>query len=149
MIQRLEIIGTMGKDPDLRYTPEGKATTTITVATNRNTANGQRETTWFHVICWEKTAEYLSKYAQKGAKIYASGRLVVDPQTGGPRIFKKQDGSVSTSFEMVAETVKLISGYKSIDGQQNQQGQQKPQQQYQQRTAAPQKQAESYDDIPW
>lgn len=152
MYQEISILGTMGKDPDVRYTPEGKATASISVATNRNTAKGDRETTWFRVTCWEKTAEYMGKYAQKGTKIFVRGRLVVDPATGGPRIFTKQDGTASATFEVVAETVKLISGYKDVDGQGQSQMQaqtvrQAPVQVQPKRIQA--QQPDFVDDIPW
>lgn len=158
MYQKIEIIGNLGKEPELRYTADGKATVSLSVATNRNTAQGQEETTWFRVIAWDKAAEYLSKYAQIGAKVFASGRLVIDPATHGPRVFVRQDGTATSSFEIVADTVKLISGYKNFNGQQSQQPRPQSQQTYnkqqtqapvQQRTAQPQQQQAFNEDIPW
>ena len=145
MYQELTIVGILGKDPEMRYTAEGKATAGLNVATSRNTAKGDKETTWFRVTCWEKTAEYMNSYAQKGTKILVRGRLVVDPQTGGPRVFTKNDGTPSSTFEVVADTVKLIAGYKTPDANHYQnQAQAKPVVP-QQRQAAPQ----DDDGIPW
>ena len=146
MYQELTILGTMSKEPEVRYTPEGKASATFNVATNRNTAKGDKETTWFRVTCWERTAEYMGKYSQKGTKILVRGRLVVDPQTGGPRLFTRQDGTVSTSFEVVADTVKLISGYKQPEGGQFAQPQRQTAPAVQKNQP---KQQDFEDNIPW
>ena len=129
MYQELTIVGTMGRDPEIRYSPDGRATATISVATNRSTSNGMRETTWFRVVCWEKTAEYMSKYAQKGTRVLARGRLLVDQTTGGPRVFVRNDGKPGAVFEVAADTVKLISGYKTPEGAQQPQTHTTPQQQ--------------------
>ena len=153
MFQELIIVGYLGKDPELRYTADGKATTTLNVTSSRNTAKGEKESTWFSVICWEKTAEYMCNYAQKGTKLVVRGRLVVDPVTGGPRIFTRQDGTAGAKFEVVADTVKLIHGYKQVDDQNRQQTvQHQYQQTQQQRPAQPQQTQykDSYqEDIPW
>lgn len=144
MFQELLIVGTLGRDPEMRYTPEGKATATISVATNRKTAKGDEETTWFRVTCWDKTAEYVNKFMQKGSKIVVRGRLVVDPVSHGPRIYTRQDGTPAANFEVVAETVKGISGFKNVGEQaENQQRQNVPAQRQQP------KQTDFVDDIPW
>ena len=151
MLQELIIVRIMGKDPELRYTADGKANTTLSVASSRNTAKGEKETTWFSVICWEKTAEYMCNYAQKGTKLLVRGRLVVDPATGGPRLFTRQDGTSGAKYEVVADTVKLIHGYKQMEGQ-TAQYQQRPAQQYQQqnRQQMAQNQVQDFqEDIPW
>jgi single-strand DNA-binding protein len=152
MYQELTILGIMGKDPDVRYTTDGKQSATLSVATSRNTAKGEKETTWFRVTCWEKTAEYMGNYAQKGTKVLVRGRLVVDPQTGGPRVFTRQDGTASAAFEMVADTVKLISGYKDYNQTAQAQRQAAPVQrapQAQQAQSAKQDSFADVDDIPW
>lgn len=113
MYQKLVIVGNLGRDPEMRYTPSGQAVTNISVATNRQyTANsGERvkETTWFRVSVWGKQAETVNQYLKKGSKVLVEGRLTQDPATGGPRIWTGQDGSPRASFEMTAQTVRFLS----------------------------------------
>jgi len=125
MYQKLIVIGNLGKDPEMRYTPTGQAVTNFNLATSRtwNDASGQRvqETTWFRVSAWGKTAESCNQYLRKGRKALVEGRLNIDPATGGPRIYTRQDGTAGASFEMTAEVVRFLSsreddGYQQGDG---------------------------------
>ena len=113
MYQKLTLIGNLGRDPEMRYTPSGQAVTNLNLATNRTwtDASGQRikETTWFRVSAWGKTAENCNQYLRKGSKVLIEGRLNVDPATGGPRIYTRQDGTAGASFEVTAETVRFLS----------------------------------------
>jgi single-strand DNA-binding protein len=113
MYQKLVLIGNLGKDPEMRYTPTGQAVTNFNLATNRawNDANGQRvkETTWFRVSAWGKTAENCNQFLRKGSKVLVEGRLNIDPATGGPRVYTRQDGSAGSSFEVTAEAVRFLS----------------------------------------
>jgi single-strand DNA-binding protein len=113
MFQTIIIAGNLGKDPEMRYTPSGQAVTSFNVATNRNytDSNGQqvKETIWFRVSVWGKQAESTHNYLKKGSKVIVEGRLVADPATGGPRIYKRTDGSSGASFEISASNVRFIS----------------------------------------
>ncbi len=113
MYQKLVIVGNLGRDPEMRYTPSGQAVTNLSVATNRQytTNSGERvkETTWFRVSVWGKQAENANTYLRKGSKVLVEGRLTQDPATGGPRIWTGQDGSPRASFEMTAQTVQFLS----------------------------------------
>jgi single-strand DNA-binding protein len=113
MFQTIIIVGNLGKDPEMRYTPSGQAVTSFNVATNRNytDSNGQqvKETIWFRVSVWGKQAESTHNYLKKGSKVIVEGRLVADPATGGPRIFKRSDGSSGASFEISANNVRFLS----------------------------------------
>ncbi|GAP21698.1 single-stranded DNA-binding protein [Leptolinea tardivitalis] len=113
MFQTIIIAGNLGRDPEMRYTPSGQAVTSFNVATNRNytDSNGQqvKETTWFRVSVWGKQAESTHNYLKKGSKVIVEGRLVSDPATGGPRIFKRSDGSSGASFEISATNVRFLS----------------------------------------
>ncbi|HQX14919.1 MAG TPA: single-stranded DNA-binding protein, partial [Anaerolineales bacterium] len=105
--------GNVGKDPEMRYTPSGQAVTSFSVATNRQytTGNGEqvKETIWFRISTWGKTAETCNQYVKKGMKVLVEGRLTPDKTTGGPRIWTKQDGSAGASFEVTANTVRFLS----------------------------------------
>ncbi len=78
-LNKIMIIGNVGTDPEMRYTPNGKPTTTFRLATSRSytTSAGERreETEWFSVITWDKLAEQVSQYLTKGRRAYVEGRL--------------------------------------------------------------------------
>lgn len=113
MYHTIIIAGNVGKDPEMRYTPSGQAVTSFSVATNRQytTGNGEqvKETIWFRISTWGKTAEVCNQYVKKGSKVLVEGRLNPDKNTGGPRIWTKQDGSAGASFEVTASTVRFLS----------------------------------------
>ncbi len=113
MYQNVIIVGRLGRDPEMRYTPSGDPVTTFSVATDRawNDKSGQlqRETTWFRVSIFGKSAESANQYLSKGKMVLVEGRLVVDPKTGGPRLYQRQDGTVGASFELIANTVRFLS----------------------------------------
>jgi single-strand DNA-binding protein len=97
----------------MRYTPNGQAVTSFSVATSRNYTNsaGQqvKETIWFRVSAWGKQAETCNTYLHKGSKVLVEGRLTADPASGGPRVFTRQDGSSGASFEISASNVRFLS----------------------------------------
>jgi single-strand DNA-binding protein len=113
MYQNLIIVGNLGRDPEMRYTPSGQAVTNFNVATNRKytTSDGNKveETTWFRISTWGKTAEVCNQYLKKGSKVLVEGRLNPDPETGGPKIWTRQDGTSAASFELTASQVRFLS----------------------------------------
>ena len=113
MYQHITIVGRLGRDPEMRYTPSGQAVTSFNVATDRQytDANGQKvkETTWFRVSVWGKQAETTNQYLKKGLMVLVDGRLTPDPKTGGPRVWKRQDGTEGASFEISANSVRFLS----------------------------------------
>jgi len=117
MYQKVIIIGNLGADPELRYLPNGTAVTNFSVATSRRwtDANGQQcdETTWFKVSVWGKYAEKYNQSLHKGAKVMVEGRLVPDGQTGSPRTFTRRDGTAGASFDLSADTIRMLSGKES------------------------------------
>jgi single-strand DNA-binding protein len=113
-MNKLIITGNLGRDPEMRYTPQGQAVTNFPLAVNRKYTNGAgeavQETIWFRVQAWGKLAEVCNQYLKKGAKALVEGRLAVDPKTGGPRIWTAKDGTAHTDFEVVAERVEFLGG---------------------------------------
>ncbi len=97
----------------MKYTPSGQPVTNFSVASNRsyNDASGQpvKETIWFRITAWGKLAETCSQHLQSGSKVLVEGRLTPDPDTGGPRIWNRQDGSAGASYEITASTVRFLS----------------------------------------
>ena len=97
----------------MRYTASGSAVTSINVASNRTytDSSGQRvkETTWFRVSVWGKQAESVNNYLQKGSMVLVEGELRPDRETGGPRTYTRNDGSVGASYEVHARTVRFLT----------------------------------------
>jgi len=113
MYQTIILIGNLGKEPEMRFTPSGQPVTTLSVATNRRFSNnsGQpvKETTWFRVTVWGKQAETCNQFLRKGSKVLIEGRLTPDPETGGPRVWES-NGKHGASYEVTASTVRFLSG---------------------------------------
>jgi single-strand DNA-binding protein len=120
MYQTIIIVGNVGRDPEMRYTPSGQAVTSFSVATNRQYTNNNgetvKETIWFRVSAWGKQAETCNQYVKKGSKVLVEGRLTADPATGGPRVWTGQDGSPRASFEVSAGTVRFLSSRGETEG---------------------------------
>lgn len=121
MYHQLTIVGYLGSDPEMRYTPSGQAVTSFSVATSRKYTNnsGQQvdETTWFRVSVWGAQAEACNQYLTKGRPVLVTGNLRPDPQTGNPRTFSRNDGSIGASYEVNANTVRFLpSGSKDSSG---------------------------------
>jgi single-strand DNA-binding protein len=113
MYQKVILVGNLGKDPEMRYTPSGQAVTNLSVATNRrytdSSGEQREETVWFRVSVWGRQAETVHQYLRKGRQVLVEGRLVPD-ESGNPRIWNRQDGSPAASFEVSAVTVRFLGG---------------------------------------
>lgn len=113
MYHQLIIVGNVGKDAEMRYTPSGQAVTSFSVASNRSYTSGNgeqvKETVWFRVTAWGKLAEVCNQYVKKGMSVLIEGRLTPDKLTGGPRVWKKSDGEPAANFEVNADTVRFLS----------------------------------------
>jgi single-strand DNA-binding protein len=104
-LNKVLIIGRLGRDPEMRYTPSGRPVTTFSVATSRswNTSEGERrtETEWFNVVAWGSLAEICKQYLTKGQQVYVEGRL----QT---RHWEDAEGGKHTSTEIVANEMIIL-----------------------------------------
>jgi single-strand DNA-binding protein len=111
MFHKVTLVGNLGRDPEMRYTPSGQAVTNLSVATSRRYTDSsgemRDETVWFRVSVWGKQAEACHQYLKKGRQVFVEGRLVAD-ENGNPRIWNRQDGSPGTSFELNAQTVQFL-----------------------------------------
>jgi single-strand DNA-binding protein len=118
--QEITIVGFLGRDPEMRYTPGGSAVTSFPLAANRRHRDAQgelvKETTWFQVTAWERQAENAAQYLQKGSQVLVRGRLNPDSQTGGPRLYERRDGSAGASYEVTAREIIYLSGRESSNG---------------------------------
>jgi single-strand DNA-binding protein len=99
MLNKVMLIGNLGRDPEMRYTPNGTAVTQFSVAVNRNSRDEagewKKETEWFRIVLFRETAERAAEWLRKGTKVYVEGRL----QT---RQYEK-DGQKHYMTEVVAE----------------------------------------------
>lgn len=113
MFQKLTLVGNVGRDPEMRFTPSGSAVTSFSMATNSQyTSQGGetvKETTWFRVTTWGKQAEVCNQYVKKGMTVLVEGKLTPDKTTGGPRIWTNKAGAAQSSFEVNASTVRFLS----------------------------------------
>ena len=104
-LNKVLIIGRLGRDPEMRYTPSGRPVTTFSVATSRtwNTSEGGRrtETEWFNVVAWSNLAEICKQHLSKGRLVYIEGRL----QT---RHWEDPDGNKHSSTEIVANEMIML-----------------------------------------
>lgn len=96
----------------MRYTESGQSVTNFSVATSNKWKAGdgqqQEETVWFRVSVWGKLAEVCDKHLAKGRQVLCEGRLTVDRETGGPRIWTDNNGNPRASYELTAFTVKFL-----------------------------------------
>ena len=104
-LNKITIIGNLGKDPEMRYTPSGNPVTSFSVATSRryNSASGEpkEETEWFNVVVWQKQAETCNQYLSKGQQVYVEGRLHT-------RSWEGKDGQMHFMVEITANRVLFL-----------------------------------------
>ncbi len=113
-LNRVQLIGNLTRDPELRYTPNGNAVVTFGLATNRGwtTDSGEkREEVDFHrIVAWNKLAELCSQFLNKGRKVYVEGRLSTRNWTG-------QDGTQKSTTEVVIDDMILLDNKQGQGGQ--------------------------------
>ena len=102
-INRVTLLGRVGTDPEMQYTPNGTAVTKLRLATDRNRSNGDTETDWHSVVCWDRLAEAVNNYVGKGQRIYVDGRLVQNTWNG-------DDGQRRHRTEVHASEVVFLDG---------------------------------------
>ena len=104
-MNKIIVIGNLGRDPEMRYTPNGQAVTSFSVATNYRytTADGEQrdETEWFNVAVFGRQAETCNQFLAKGRKVYVDGRL-------RSRTFEGRDGQTRVSLEITAQDVRFL-----------------------------------------
>ena len=106
-VNKVILVGNLGADPDMRYTPSGQGVCELRVATSEswNDKNGQRQerTEWHRIVVWGKRAEVCSKYLSKGRQVYVEGRI----QT---RTYDDKDGNKRYITEIIAADVQFLGG---------------------------------------
>lgn len=104
-LNKVMLIGHLGRDPEMRYTPSGRPVTSFSLATNRswNTSDGERhtDTDWFNIVAWGNLAEICNQHLSKGQQVYVEGRL----QT---RRWDDKEGKKHTTTEVVASEMLIL-----------------------------------------
>jgi single-strand DNA-binding protein len=107
MYQKTIVVGHLGRDPEMRYTPSGVPVTSFSVATTRKwtNANGepQEKTTWFRVTAWRKLAETCAQYLHKGSSVLVEGDIDASAWTD-------REGNARASLELTASNVRFVGG---------------------------------------
>lgn len=111
MLNTVILIGRLTKDPELRYTQSGKAVATVRLAVDRGTTNpqGEKETDFIDVVVWERQAETVANYLQKGRLVAVQGRLQI-------RQYETQEGQRREKAEVVANTVRFLDSGRDHGG---------------------------------
>ncbi len=107
-INRVELLGRLGADPEMRYTQAGMAVTHLRLATERIRRNGESATDWHSVVCWDKLAEAVNQYVSKGQRLYVSGRLAQNSWEG-------DDGQRRYRAEIHAQEVVFLDSPRTGD----------------------------------
>jgi single-strand DNA-binding protein len=105
-LNKIMLIGNLGRDPEMRFTPSGKPVTdfSLAVSRSRRTPEGEftDETEWFRIVCWDRLAEIADQYLTKGTKVYVDGRVTIRRYTGN-------DGTERTSVDVIANEMIILT----------------------------------------
>ncbi|MFM2119176.1 MAG: hypothetical protein RL722_644 [Pseudomonadota bacterium] len=107
-VNKVILIGNLGRDPEVRYTPNGAAICNVSIATTRNwkskdSGERQEETEWHRVVFYDRLAEIAGEYLKKGRPVYVEGRLKT-------RKWQGQDGKDNYTTEVIADQMQLLGG---------------------------------------
>ena len=118
MVNKVILVGNLGRDPELRSTPSGQPVATFSLATSRKwrdkEGNRQEQTEWHQIVCWGRQAEVAGEYLTKGKQIYVEGRLQTrswDDRNTGEKKYKTE--VVCDNFQMLGSRGDSGGGYKS------------------------------------
>ena len=113
-MNKIIVIGNVGRDPEMRYTPNGQGVTSFSVASNRRyrTADGEQreETMWFNVNAWGRMAEICNQYLTKGRQVYVEGRLTT-------RIFQGNDGQSRIANDISLTEMQMLGSPRDSGGE--------------------------------
>jgi single-strand DNA-binding protein len=108
MVNKVILIGRVGRDPEMRYTGDGTPVATFSMAMTEKWKD-KESTTWLNIVAWKKLGEIVGEYVKKGALLYVEGKVQV-------REYEARDGAKRKVFEIVAHQIKMLGG-KSNGGQ--------------------------------
>jgi single-strand DNA-binding protein len=106
MLNKIMLIGNLGRDPEMNYTQNGTALTKFSLAVSRSykTSSGEKrdETEWFNIVAWDKLAETCNQYLHKGNKVYIEGRLT-------QRKYTDKEGNQRTAVDVIASDMEMLT----------------------------------------
>lgn len=115
-LNKVMLIGHLGRDPEMRYTPAGKPVTTFTIAVNRtwNTSDGERhaETDWFNIVAWGNLAEICKEHLNKGQQVFVEGRLQ-------SRKWDDKEGIKHSTTEIIASEMMMLGDRRGTNSDQS------------------------------
>lgn len=113
MLNKIMLIGNLGRDPELNVTSDGTPVTKFSLAVNRayKTANGEKkeETEWFNIVAWRQLAEICERYLHKGSKVYIEGRLT-------QRKYTDREGVQRTAVDVIANDMRMLDSKPASSG---------------------------------
>lgn len=114
MLNKVILIGRLTRDPELRYTPSGKAVANFSLAVDRarQSGSGERETDFIDIVVWERQAEICAQYLGKGRLVAVEGRLQI-------RSYDAQDGTRRKAAEVVAQSVRFLESRRAVEDESN------------------------------
>jgi single-strand DNA-binding protein len=103
-VNKIILIGNLGRDPEMNVTADGTPFTKFTLAVNRRTksSSGERETDWFNIVAWRQLAETCNTYLHKGSKVYIEGRLV-------QRKYTDKNGVERSTVDVIANDMEMLT----------------------------------------
>src|SRR6266567_268207 len=105
-MNKITLIGNLGRDPEMNYTPNGVAVTKFSLAVNRvtrsSTGEKEKETDWFNIVAWRQLAEICNNYLHKGDKVYIDGRLQ-------QRKYTDKNGVERTAIDVIASDMEMLT----------------------------------------
>jgi single-strand DNA-binding protein len=112
MVNRIFLIGNLGRDPEMSYTPSGTAVTKFSLAVSRQRVNKesgerQEETDWFNIVAWERLAETCNNYLHKGSKVFIEGRMQSHK-------FTDKNGVERTAWDVIASDMRMLDSKQSV-----------------------------------
>lgn len=145
-LNRVQLIGNLTRDPELRYTPKGTAVCSFGVATNRNwttDAGEKKDDAEFHnIVAWNKLAELCSQFLVKGSKVFVEGRLAT-------RTWQGQDGQQRNKTEIVISDMILLDGKRPAAAEEEEVKEEKPKKEEKEETPSEPSEEVAPDDIPF
>src|SRR5256885_1744823 len=113
MLNKIMLIGNLGKDPEMNYTQSGTALTKFSLAVSRSykTSSGEKrdETEWFNIVVWDKLAETCNQYLHKGSKVYIEGRV-------SQRKYTDRNGVERYAFDVIASDMEMLTPKSASSG---------------------------------
>lgn len=115
MLNKIMLIGNLGRDPEMSYTPGGQAITKFSLAVSRrfkdrDSGDRREETTWFNIVAWERLAETCNTYLHKGSKVYIEGRI-------NSHKYTNKDGVEVTAWDVTASNMEMLDTKGDSQGQ--------------------------------